>query len=172
MVLGEQSPEQMHAKMEKTVNRIPAETIMSPRLTRGDTRPPKAYPAVPRRAEAVPAFSCSLSMASALDAVNDSPAMASSRKSRISYIQNPQPTARAAQSTADTASIPSFPVFRARSIVLNLEARAAVMAMATAFTANITLKSMGEMPKCSCMMNGADATFVNRTAIVNPYCSM
>lgn len=67
-----------------TMKSTPADTIMSPRPASGGTMPPKAYPTVPSKAEAVPALPCSLSIARALEAVNDIPTIDSSRKSRAS----------------------------------------------------------------------------------------
>ena len=60
---------QTNAHTEPVKNRTPVETIIFPSPTSGDTTPPKANPNAPSKAEAIPAFARSLSIAKVLEAV-------------------------------------------------------------------------------------------------------
>ena len=64
---------------------------MFPNPTKGDMMPPTAKPAVPRSAEATPAFSLSHSMANVLEAVKVMPAIERRAKTNVSYIQKLHP---------------------------------------------------------------------------------
>lgn len=75
---------QTNAHKEPVKNRTPVETIIFPSPTSGDTTPPKANPNAPSKADAIPAFARSLSIAKVLDAVNVSPNMESNAKSSTS----------------------------------------------------------------------------------------
>ena len=59
---------QTNAHTEPIKNRTPVETIIFPNPTSGDTTPPKANPNAPSKADAIPAFARSLSIAKVLDA--------------------------------------------------------------------------------------------------------
>ena len=80
---------------------IPVETMILPRPTSGETIPPKANPSAPSSAEAVPALSCSQSIASVLEAVKVSPSIDKRPISSTSYIQKLQPETKAIRSNAE-----------------------------------------------------------------------
>lgn len=61
-------------------NRNPAELLISPIPTKGDTIPPNAKPIAPKRAEATPAFLRSQSIAKVLEAVKAIPTIESKQK--------------------------------------------------------------------------------------------
>lgn len=75
---------QTNAHTEPIKNRIPVETIIFPSPTSGETTPPKAKPNAPSKADAIPAFARSLSIAKVLEAVKVSPNMESNAKSSTS----------------------------------------------------------------------------------------
>ena len=106
---------------------------MFPNPTKGDMMPPTAKPAVPRSAEATPAFSLSHSMANVLEAVKVMPAIERRAKTNVSYIQKLHPCDRAASHAKDSHNMPLLPMCNASFIVGNLTATVEAMAMAMAF---------------------------------------
>ena len=75
---------QTNAHTEPIKNSIPVETIILTSPTSGETTPPKANPNAPSKADAIPAFARSLSIAKVLEAVKVSPNMESNAKSSTS----------------------------------------------------------------------------------------
>ena len=71
-----------HTEHKKNINPV-VESIF-PILTRGDTIPPNANPVAPNRAEAVPEFCRSLSIAKVVEDVNVSPIVKSRRNNNAS----------------------------------------------------------------------------------------
>ena len=64
---------QINELNEQMTKRSPVVTIMLPKPTKGDTTPPKAKQIAPKRADAVPAFFRSLSMANVVEDVKVRP---------------------------------------------------------------------------------------------------
>mgnify|MGYP006961000504 CR=1 FL=1 len=60
---------QRYAQTAPTRNSTPAVYIISPKPTKGGTNPPNRKPIAPNRAEAIPAYLRSQSIAKAFDAV-------------------------------------------------------------------------------------------------------
>ena len=90
-------------------NTIPVVVSISPSPTNGDTSPPKANPAAPNTAEAVPALSRARFMASVVVDVNVSPSEKSMANSSVSYTQNGADSASTANSAAENATISRLP---------------------------------------------------------------
>ena len=128
------------------MNSMPVEKRMFPNPTKGDMMPPTAKPAVPRSAEATPAFSLSHSMANVLEAVKVMPAIERSAKTNVSYIQKLHPCDRAASHAKDSHNMPLLPMCNASFIVGNLTATVEAMAMAMAFAPKHRLNCMAERP--------------------------
>lgn len=110
------------------MNSMPVEKRMFPNPTKGDMMPPTAKPAVPRSAEATPAFSLSHSMANVLEAVKVMPAIERRAKTNVSYIQKLHPCDRAASHAKDSHNMPLLPMCNASFIVGNLTATVEAMA--------------------------------------------
>ena len=75
---------QTNAHKEPVKNRTPVETIIFPSLQAETPHRQKANPNAPSKADAIPAFARSLSIAKVLDAVKVSPNMESNAKSSTS----------------------------------------------------------------------------------------
>ena len=137
---------QTNAHTEPVKNNIPVDTIIFPNPTSGDTTPPKANPNAPNKADAIPAFDRSQSIASVLEAVKVSPNIKSNARSNTSYIQKLQPTHNATHRKEEAITIPILPLYNACSGWANLTAEVAEMIMARALVPKQILNIKGENP--------------------------
>ena len=119
---------------------------MFPNPTKGDMMPPTAKPAVPRSAEATPAFSLSHSMANVLEAVKVMPAMERRAKTNVSYIQSYILATKLQTMRKTATTLPLLPMYNASFICGQFDRNVEAMAMAMAFAPKHRLNCMAERP--------------------------
>ena len=137
---------QIKAPKAQVTKVIPAECIILPSPTKGETMLPNKNPAAPKTADPVPACPRTASIASVVAAVKESPAINSSTKSSPSNTIIELSANKAALNKILQTSIPKQLVKMQFSWRLNLTDNPAPIPIATALTAKNRLNANGLNP--------------------------